>query len=145
MIDGGEGFIEMMQSLAPFLIFRRAAKAHRVIFQRVPIDEDQILPGGFQAALQRNRLKTLHGADERHGVMQRRFVVAFHARFDMADERFQNHFAFCRMNSLRPPSVSAAAIRAWARSGMMNGATPASKAFDQSRPVWSFKTRMPKK
>ena len=145
MIDGGEGFVKVMQPFAPFLIFRRAAKAHRMVFQRVPLDQDQILPAGFQAALERNRLEALHGADERHGIVERGLILAFHAGFDVADERFQNHFTFCRNSNLRPPSVNAAAIRALARSGMMKGIVPTDAAAIKSIPLVSANTGIPNK
>lgn len=52
MFNGGERIIKMMKKRSPTLIFRRLAKADRVIFESVPLDEKHVLVRIFEASLQ---------------------------------------------------------------------------------------------
>ena len=45
MLDGGEGVVEVMQEGFPPLVFGWAAEALGVIFEAIPLDEQQVTRG----------------------------------------------------------------------------------------------------
>lgn len=60
MLNGGEKVIKVMKERLPTLIFRRLAKADRVIFEPVPLDEKHVLIWIFDASLQLMRSISVH-------------------------------------------------------------------------------------
>jgi hypothetical protein len=60
VFNGGERVIKVMKKRPPTLIFRRLAKADRVIFESVPLDEKQVLIWIFEGSLQLMRSISVH-------------------------------------------------------------------------------------
>src|SRR5450755_121069 len=52
VLDSRKRVIEMMKQTLPLLIFRRAAKADGVRFERCPVDQQRVLIRRFQTTLQ---------------------------------------------------------------------------------------------
>ena len=50
MLYGGEGIVEVMQENLPLLILRRAAKADGVVFEGLPLHEQEVAAAVFEAA-----------------------------------------------------------------------------------------------
>jgi hypothetical protein len=63
VFDGRKRVIEVMKKRPPALKFRRLAKADRVIFESIPLDEKQVLIGIFEASLQLMRNISVHRRD----------------------------------------------------------------------------------
>jgi len=63
MFNGGKRVIKVMKKGPPTLIFRRFAKADRVIFDSVPLDEKHVLIWIFHASLQLMRNISVHRRD----------------------------------------------------------------------------------
>jgi hypothetical protein len=60
VLNGWERVIKMMKKRSPTLIFRRLAKADRVIFESVPLDEKHVLIWILDASLQLMRSISVH-------------------------------------------------------------------------------------
>lgn len=60
VFNGGEMVIKVMKKRHPTLIFRRLAKADRVIFKPVPLNEKHVLIWIFDASLQLMRSISVH-------------------------------------------------------------------------------------
>jgi hypothetical protein len=60
VLNGWERVIKVVKKGPPTLIFRRLAKANRVIFESVPLDQKHVLIGIFDAPLQLRRNISVH-------------------------------------------------------------------------------------
>jgi hypothetical protein len=60
VFNGWKRVIKVMKKRSPTLIFRRLAKADRVIFESVPLDEKHVLIWIFDASLQLMRNISVH-------------------------------------------------------------------------------------
>jgi len=60
VFNRGKRVIKVMKKGLPTLIFRRLAKANRVVFESVPLDEKHVLIWIFDASLQLMRNISVH-------------------------------------------------------------------------------------
>jgi hypothetical protein len=64
MFYGGEGIVEVMQEGLPFLISRRGAEADGMVFERLPMDEQDISVGVLETAAEFVGDVTMHAGED---------------------------------------------------------------------------------
>src|SRR6185437_456915 len=106
VLDGGEGFVEMVEQFAPLLVLRRLAKADRVRLYRAPPDKQQVAVLGFDARPHLHALKAWRGLDQRTRLGHRDFEFLRLAAFDVEDGVFEDHASAARMRAATGSSRS---------------------------------------
>lgn len=92
MFHGGEG-VEVMQEGLPFLISRGGAEADSVIFERLPMDEQDVSVGVLETAAEFVGDVTVHAGEDWDRAAEVCFKCAFLAGHDVEDGDFENHFS----------------------------------------------------
>jgi hypothetical protein len=89
VFNRGEGVIKVVKKRLPTLIFRRLAKADRVVLESVPLDEQYVLIWIFDASLQLMRNISVHrrnyGVPRRMTVRTARLVPVERLRWQLQE------------------------------------------------------------
>lgn len=86
-----EGVVEVMEKASPLLILRRAAKTLSVVFQPVPLHQEQIARWTFQAPVQTQRYEPRHGGDDVLCLCERLLEAPLLTLSDIETGVFENH------------------------------------------------------
>ena len=91
MLDDREWFVEVVQQASPLLIRGRTPEALGVVFEGVPLDQQEIARGTLQAVLEAHGPASLGRGDDRAGGAERR-LEAFLLTGDHVEDRvFEDH------------------------------------------------------
>src|SRR5437588_12149522 len=69
VLDGREGVVEVVEQRAPLLVLGRPAEAFGVVFEAVPLDQQQIPARLFDAAFEPQGTEARHRGDDRLGAL----------------------------------------------------------------------------
>ena len=101
----------MVQQRLPALVLGRAAEAHRVRFERIPPDEQQIATRDLDAAPQLVPLVAGHRRDDRLRLLERAFEAGSLARANVEHGDLEDHPRLAPASSRREPAIASARPR----------------------------------
>src|SRR5215470_9117659 len=91
MLDDREWVIELVQEIFPFCIAFGSAKSYGVVFERLPLHEEQVAVRSFETPAQLMRDVTHRRGNQRTRNSKCFFECVPHRRNDVENCDFENH------------------------------------------------------
>jgi len=88
MFDDGKGIVVVMQKRSPALIFRGLSETDGMVFEAIPMDEQDVSIRIFDTSLKLVAHEAGHGRDDRLGLSKGRFKLIGFAGANVEDGDF---------------------------------------------------------
>ena len=90
VVDRGERVVEVVEQLSPLLVRRRAAEAFGVVFEAVPLDQQQVVARSLDTARERQANEAAHRLDRRPSfgerILKGRFLTRHHRKHRVLED-----------------------------------------------------------
>src|SRR5689334_22367266 len=102
VLDRRKRIVEVVQKPLPILILRRLTEANGMVFERLPIDEQDVAVRHLDTALQLVRYEAGHRSDDRRRLFERRFERSLAPGANVQHCDLENHLTSPVCRSAEP-------------------------------------------
>jgi hypothetical protein len=91
VVYGGEGVVEVVEEMLPLPVLRRGAEAYGVVFEGLPVHEQKVAVGVFDAGQELVGEVALHAGDERRSLPECLLERGLLVGANVQDGYFEDH------------------------------------------------------